>query len=1005
MMTLLLYWSGREGTDKFDLLAPFFYQSITTEEDIRVLLPFHFQYQSKDLQLKLFGPYFSKSTIQERTRFLFPLYYDSTSPDTKLTFFALYFRQRTSELDSDILFPLYWSVRPRSIERKSYETLIPFYLKVALKKDRSRTILSPLFWWYKDPVVSQGFFPPYYWNYTEMNKTGVGFPLYWRFFKKEDGREKDIHIAVPWFKYSTNRFQIKSFVPIYWSGATSMFDQEPSTVSVGQNQWHLFLPLLYSSKKADGTTKILTPLFSRFHDRDGKEYGHSGLNFFVRDVWGGKSEGIFPFFHYREEPDFFRLRFLTFYLERYQNNEQLRTSLFPLFRYRRTADRKQFLTFLFYRDKDPDISRGFFIPYYWSTERNPDDPNHPVVSQKRILFPLVWHYQSEDQKTTIGLPLFASYVRQNYNLKLLLPLYFDRTKGQDRFIIIPPFMARYSPEKKWIGLFFVFWKSEKGNQTSQTLFPIYRRSKFADGFSFLLPGYYYLKRGDETQGFVGPYLWDYRGKTQYDILLPLYWRFKRPTWTIKTFFPIYTIETEQIKEQGFFPIWAKTVPSPKKFNEGTVPSIENLLRDGTAPSHKTVESLDKERDVSSSTATPKHFLADSHRVLPFYFYRKLDSGSDLILPILLGRIEKGLDSNKEKIVKGRILLLNYWEKSSNHFMNRFDPIYSYYNRPEKKGFSAPTAPFPLWQYETEFPEDEKGKIIKGAFFPYYWKRTRILERDMVFPIFYHRREMSPSDQKELFRVTWLINYYASQNAETTKKKRLFVPLYWHFQDKYESRTIVPPVWMERGKNFRRDIVFPLWWNFIRDKEKLFVLFPFFLKSSDDTTQSRMLFFPGYWQKEDPDSSIRLAGLFLQREDFLKQKKTTVVFPIFWQSQEPERTSRSIFPIYWELKSKTRLMTYFFPLYFQHKKENLDWKIAFPLFWRFHTKDTDIKVVPPYFSIYSQNSQIKTDGFAPIWSYSRNVQGNWKSFQILGGLFGYERRDLQKKLIFLYFFKL
>lgn len=1012
LMALLLYWEGKDSAGEFNLLAPLYYNSKTVEEQIRVLLPFHFRYRSPESELNLWGPYLHKKFLQGESRFLFPLYFHSLTAEGQSTLFALYFQQQNPKFESKVFFPLFWNLHYHDPAQKSYETFIPFYMKIVGGKEMSKTIVSPFFWLFKDASVSQGLVPPYYWRHSQFEKTEIGFPIYWRFLWKEENSFKDVQVAVPWFRVQSDYGTLKAFVPLYWS-RTKIFEQDTSSSSFShagtprvaplqeslrsqdtgallkQSRWDLLLPLMFFSQKPDGSKKIVTPLFSRFRDEDGREYGHSGLNFFSRDVWGGRTEGLFPFFYYRSEPDFFKFRFLGLYIEKDYKEEHLQTSIFPLFRYRRDTDRKQFLTLFFYRDKDPDRSRGFLLSYFWRTDyrlvlkdassastKKVDDSvaplgeeNRIIAFRKRFLIPLAWHFQSETQKTTIVPPLLAFHSHEGYDLSFIAPFYFQRRKENDKLTVIPPLIARESPERRWLGLFFIFWQNAKPNQSSFTFFPLYRKSKFPDGYSLLFPGFYFLREGDETQGFALPYFWDHRGQTQYEIFPPFYLRFQRPTWTVKSFFPFYTIQTAQIKERGIFPLWAKT------------------------------------DSVTQSTATPKHFLADSHRFLPFYFYRKVEDGSDLFLPIMLGRIEKGLNKSKEKIVRGRMLLLNYWESSPTSFLNRFDPIYSYHRSQESKGFSAPTAPFPLWQYERDGLESDENKVVRGAFFPYYWKVSKTARQDLLVPVFYQRREKSPDGKKEIAKTTWLLNYYSSQEAATFEKKTFFVPIYWNFESKNERRTVVPPFWTERGPNFKRDILFPLVWSVSRDQESLAIFFPLVLKFSNRTEKRSATFMPGYWQSKDPETSTLLVGNFFKRESYLKGEKTTVFFPIIWDSRSPQRRIFSAFPLFWKLRAGARSITYLFPLYFRHQRENLEWKIAFPIYWNYKTKESEVQVIPPYFSIFSQDSQTKTTGIAPFWTYATNLREQWKNFQILGGLFGFEKSATKTTLTFLYFFHL
>jgi len=921
-MALMLYWSSRDSTGGFNLLAPLYYYSQSPKENIRVLLPFHFHYKSKDYRVSLWGPYMHKKSLRAQTRFVFPLYFNKRTPGLETTYSLLYYRQKDKKADTRIAFPLFWSIRSLQPGKKSYQVFIPFYFR---KKSITReSFLSPLFWKLKTPEISQGIVPPYVWHYKDNKKVEIGFPLYWRFWKKKEDQIKEVRLAVPWFKVRTNDNNFRGFFPIYW-GRTKVFEEEISSPTVKQGQkslkaeWDLLLPFFMRNKKPDGSSKMVTPLFSRFRDKDGKVYGHTAVNFFTRDIWGGKTEVLFPFFLYREEQDFYKFRLLMLFFERHKNKEHSQVSLFPVFRYRRDTDRRQFLTLGFYRDKDPERSRGFLFPYFWKTEKIFDEKESDTIIRKRFLFPLLWHFQTDNRKTTVLLPALAFHSRPNYKLSLAAPFYFRRTKGADTLTIIPPFITRRSPDRKWWGLLFFYMQKARDDSRSIALLPLFRMSRFPNGHSLYLPGIYYLKEAEKTQGVIGPYLWDHRGKTQYEIMLPVYWYFKRPSWQVKTLLPFYSVKTKQLREEGFFPLVAVS------------------------------------KSVNPSTDTPKHFLADSHRILPFYFYRKLDRGSDLWLPFIMGRVEKGMTKDNKKRVRGRLLLVNYWEKSPDHFVSRLDPVYSYRRTPDSKGFSVPTAPLPLWQYEKSGLKSKDNQSTRGAVFPYYWKTNQRSHRKVVLPVFYRRRDWSVGGETETVRTTWLLNYFSQIKMEEQKKIKLFVPLYWHFAAKDESRTILPPLWLEKGPNFKKEILFPFWWFFEKDQDSTSLFFPLLFRSVNKKTKSKTVIAPGMWSSKDREGSTMLLGPIYRRKNNLKQESVAAVFPIYWSSRSPERRSLTVFPLYWKWAMGKRSVTYLFPIYFKHKRENLKWSVTFPIYWNFKTEVSDVKIIPPYFSIYYPSS--------------------------------------------------
>lgn len=848
LMTFLLYWRGKDRESQFNLFAPFYYDFESEKDKVRVLLPIHFYRQSEDKSLFLLGPYFSKRSLSEKT--------------------------------------------------KLHEFLFPFYLRVKGEKDQE--IYSPIFWSYRDLNGSKGILPPFYWNISKTSKTQIGFPLYWRFFKK-DPDLKEFEIALPWIYYRSGNNSFRTFLPLYWGR-----NKEE------KGEWNLFFPLLFQSEDKNGNNKLITPVFSRFKDENGRISGHTGLNFFSQEPWGGRSEIFFPFLYYRGEPDFFKLRCLSFYLEHHNDPNRFETSLLPLFRYRRDADRKQIFILGFYKDKDPEIQRGFFFNFFWRKESALEKKSPGL--QKHIFFPIFWSVRSEDQKTTILPPLFALHEKEDFRFSLYTPLIFKIKKGEETFTtFFPAYMQRAVAERSWTTLFFVLWHNQKGKESTASLFPIYRRTSFPNGSSLLLPGFYYLRDGKETQGFIFPYFWDKRGQSQYKFFPPFYYQFSKTGWGFKSFFPYYNFQNQEIQETGFFPFWART-----------------------------------------KSKGPDHFLANSHRLLPFYFYRALPNGYDLWMPIFLGRFEKEIGEENQKTNRGRLLLVSYWERSPKASLTRLDPLFSFYQTQNSKGFAMPTAPISLWKYEVKgFKKEEQ--IVEGTFFPYFWKKSPAARKDLFFPIYYSKKKMDEATFKEVSRVRWFLNYYRSSNELEQKRKTLFFPVWWHSRKK-ESQTSV--------------------------------FFPIFYKSTQADLKEKIIFFPGFLSKKNPQSSTIFFLNFFQKSSSKPKEKTTFFFPLYWQESEPKKSS-----------------AYLFPLYFKHTKDHFHSKIFFPLYWKFEGLDTIIHVVPPFFRVYSKEDEESATGFAPLWTYSHNRLKRSKNFQLLEGLLGIEKKEGKTKFTLLYFLKI
>ncbi|MBI4217896.1 MAG: hypothetical protein HY610_02140, partial [Elusimicrobia bacterium] len=809
MMTFLLYWRAQDPSGSYRLFAPLYYNSETPEEKINLFIPLHFSRRQKESAFSFWGPYFSVQSHGSQNQ---------------------------------IFFPLYWLTQ----------------------EEQSRSIYSPVFWSYKGSDTSRGFLPPYYWSHSPDARKEIGFPLYWHFWNKKETGSKDVQVAVPWFRYKTERSHFRTFFPIYWGRTKLDYGIKTSTVSApARQEWNLLLPLFFQSKNPDGSRKIVTPLFSRFRDVEGREFGHSGLNFFLKDPWGGKTESFLPFFYYREEPDYFKFRFLLLSFKRHVHQEHSQTSLFPLFDYRRDQDRIRFLTPLFFVDRDPYSHRGFLLPYFWRVERDWQDPDGKEILRRHVFFPLFWKSQSEERKFLVAPPFFGDILAGQDRFTWVAPFYFRKKDGDDSLMVLPPltFVRRESPERKWFSFLFLLWQHRKEERVTTTFFPIWRRSVFPGGSSYSLPGFYYLRDRQGVAGVVLNTFWDSRGETRYFIFFPTYLRLERPTWRVRSLFPLYRFQNQRFKENGFFPLWANT------HSLGEPPS--------------------------------QLFLSRSHRFLPFYFYRGSDRISDLWLPPILARFTSELDEKKRETHSGRLFLVGAWEKTPDSVSHRFDPLYSYDRDQDSIGFTAPTTPFPLWKYIRK--KSKSGKITReGAVFPYSWKESDTERKDTVIPLFYRSRERSEDGTKEVSRKLWFLIYYADKDQESSKK--FLIPLYWRLEDKNRSLTVVPPLWMEREGDLKRQFLFPIWWRVQRSGEETRLLFPlYFRKESILKKEKTSILFPLFWSvREENRSFTSFAPLYLSHRKGDRGWKT--LFPIYW-SLETAGTQVRVVPPYFSITSQ------------------------------------------------------------------------------------------------------
>ena len=407
-----------------------------------------------------FGPYFMIDGPERTTRVLFPLYgRHSDRRETDTWVFPSYFRMRRTNGDRvDALAPVYWRSsfggKTTTVVTLFYDRtapgvhnwgLVPFVFR-ATNPERSITVIPPLLtfrrseaggervWQWSalyfhkhDKESSTTTVFPLYWAWTRQQRdVAIGFPLYWHVADAKENRSWTL--AGPLFAWNSGTFRTRGLLPLAWYSRDSAGGYASNAVMPlfyqasgpdhsafytllggyrrsGPSRLWYATPLLWSSDTITSNFKSLVPLYFRNQNKAtemtttvippllyvSRSHPESSLTTALALFWhhsdiASSTTLVLPLFYDVHE----------FHLNR-------TTVLFPLFlRYERESDHNTYwLAPLFYRHSTP-------------------------TDTTMVGFPLLWHFRSGQNHTTLVLPLFAQWQRPGYRSTLVIPSYYHQ---------------------------------------------------------------------------------------------------------------------------------------------------------------------------------------------------------------------------------------------------------------------------------------------------------------------------------------------------------------------------------------------------------------------------------------------------------------------------------------------------------------------------------------------------------------------------------------------------
>lgn len=305
-------------------------------------------------------------------------------------------------------------------------------------------------------------------------------------------------------------------------------------------------------------------------------------------LWYGETSGsyefqtLFPFWFQRRQPE----DEASFYFPLYYRRRSTAVDadvLFPLFWKTRYGDTDTTIVGPVVHGESPKGHKNWLVPFYF--EGTGDDGKSGYFHIPPLL--TFTQHTDHDGFNLVG-PLFCSWKggpdcdpRTTDEIDLgLVPLYFYGRTDRSEYEVIPPLLHYYGYEEQgdhqtdvwgplWMerdrdgGVFDIlplFWHNWGKDEQHTTFFPLFHYG-YEGAASLLVTPLFLLAEGDEGEDtFVTWGYARYRGRTELDMVTPLFWRYADPDLQLSRYllFPFFYSESSPRSEDVVvFPFYAQ----------------------------------------------------------------------------------------------------------------------------------------------------------------------------------------------------------------------------------------------------------------------------------------------------------------------------------------------------------------------------------------------------------------------------------------------------------------
>ncbi len=598
--------------------------------------------------------------------------------------------------------------------------------------------------------------------------------------------------------------------------------------------------------------------------------------------------------------------------------------------------------------------------YYWRRSGE---------GKRTTLVTLLGGFHRDDEagtRTWVAVPLLSSVQKDpSGSLRVFTPLYIEDTSKVEHSVtrlIGLLFYRRVDPEGSTSTLFPLFWRFHDSDTgaSATVVFPLFaHRSGPRDTTTVLVPFYWRSFTGGGWSGGIVPLLFaGSKGGDRHAILFPLLWYRSAPSSTTAAVLPLFYWHSDS---HGYASAWLPLLFVGRHDGERYAVQFPLLFHYAS------------ERDHSSTTVTPLGYLHHDidgtsfavGPVIPLLYYR---SGSErshfALVPLIWHFADRRTDTTTTVIGP-------YWHRR--HGGETTDGLFPLiaYRRGTPPGGADGTSftLFPLVHYRRDPSHQIFATLLGGSFAgpyrsggfvgPFIWYKDPDLKARFI-PLLY-----ADVTRRETGERTRQIGPWFQVDAADHRSRVLF-PLFGHYEDTRERGTWVLPTYfrLRRNNGDRVDSFLPIFWRSSFGDRQTTVVGPYYDRTRAGVHDTGVV--PFYFYARDPERSLAVIPplLFVYRHETATDA-TSLWCSLLYHSSGPNRRTTVLFPIFWSRRDDTR-----------HSD------ILFPIFWHFGDTSVhqDWMLAGPYFS--STNGARRTRGILPIAWYTRDPERGESSQAVL-----------------------
>lgn len=773
----------------------------------------------------------------------------------------------------------------------------------------------------------------------------------------------------------------KRFPPLFW------YEVSPER----RSRFFMLGMLWWSGENPEREYHALVPFF--YHRRNKTTEGHTYISplFYWWRSPRGRAGYIFPVYFERTHG--------TIAKDGTRGPDDVnRIGVPPLFWYGRVGeDKTSYLAPLYFyveRDRyrvlatpigggwgDRNDFQGLVGLYYW---RNAHYANYDLDAH--VLFPLFWHVRT-GKKDALG----------SVNTWVAGPL-FHRTRN-----------AAGGKKKHAYGVFPLFYRRTSPDGGATTVGPLFVHEARDESNSFLVtPIGGFSKAPGRATVVIGPWVDRYDRGERFRAFFPLYFhgsgplhdeydgrRLGRYSWTVVG--PYFDRTRRMQSADGKYESVQTDRALLPLFYYGRSGKDVRFLSPGVLFRKKENGNFWllagpwwQRRSGPSSTwvllpgiwrHTNTETRASGFGVLPVYYWHREKDDSTVagLFPVFFHQSRLVEHEGQQKRRRFQALL----------------PLYFYSERPDEVTFVSPL----YWQFRNPY----ERRIMAGWL---YWDRKgRDHRSTTLFPLYHYARY---GETRTLFTLAGGYSsgpgysthlwgpFYRRLDTERGIDDRVLFPLYWDLNRPGDRKLFLLPYYRIKQGSYHTEGFVPFWFHSSYPGASQTVVLPLFLWRHDKVEKTRTLFTPigGYWKQEDPEAFRVLAPLvYLARGP---QKRTTVLFPIFWYDYDRGKQTVAIPPFYTR-RTKDSVVATLLPIFWYSRNPAQTLFLSLPGILHARDEREHTTAILPLLYFWERSPQ-HSRGIAGPWLWSKRLDVRDEYTRVLFPLMYWSRQGSRMTLL-------